>query len=87
MEKILKPNWQLFVNKATIIKLSTFHKFKDDIPEDTSALLNATKRLDDKEIQSWRQDNAGNNKALEENMKGEHWSMQTKFKYTVSGTP
>ena len=44
-------------------------------------------RLADKEIQIWRQDNAGENKVLGENMKGEHWSVKTKFEYTASGTP
>ena len=41
----------------------------------------------DGESLPWRQDNAGENKGLEENMKGEHWLMKTKFKYTAPGTP
>ena len=72
VEKVLKPNWQLFIDEATGMKFSTFHKIKDDILEDTSARLKAMDRLADKEIQIWQQDNAGENKALEENMKGKH---------------
>ena len=36
------------------------------------------------EIQVWRQDDAGENKVLEKNMKGQHWKLKAKFKYTAS---
>ena len=87
VEKVPKPDWQVFVDEATGMKFCTFHKFKDDILEDTSAQLKAMEHLANREIQIWRQDNAGENKALEENMKGEHWSMKTKIEYTAPGTP
>ena len=44
-------------------------------------------RLAGREIQVWRQDNAGENKVLEKNMIRQHWKMKTKFEYTASGTP
>ena len=69
------------------MKVSTFHKFTDDILDNTSAQLKRMERLAGTEIQIWRQDNAGENKALEENMKDSHWLMKTKFEYTASGTP
>ena len=59
------------VNEATGMKFSSFHKNKDDILKDTSVQLKAMEQLASKEIQIWRQDNAGENKVLEKNMKGE----------------
>ena len=71
VEKVSKPVWQIFVDETTGIKFSTFHNAKDEILVDSTARLKALERLEDKEIQIWRQDNAGENKALEDNMKGE----------------
>ena len=85
-EKVSKPNWQLIVDEATGMKFSSFRKSKDGILEDTSAQLKAMEQLAGNEIQIWRQDNAGEIKVLEENMKGQHSSMKTKFKYTASAT-
>ena len=51
VETVSKPNWQLFVDKATEMKFSTFHKFKVGILEDASARLKAIEQLVDKEIQ------------------------------------
>ena len=54
-EKLLKPNWQPFVNEATGMKVSSFRKNKDGILEDTSARLKAMERLADKKIWILRQ--------------------------------
>ena len=86
-EKVSKPVWQLLVDEATGLKFSTFHKTKDAILDDSSARLKAMERLAGKEIKILRQDNAGENKSLETDMKSSHWSMETKFEYTASGTP
>ena len=75
------------VDEVTGTKFTTFHKSKDDILGDIRARLKAMDRLAGKEFQSWRQDNSGENKVLEQDMKGQHWLMKTKLEYTVSGTP
>ena len=49
-EKVSKPNWQLIVDQAKGMKLSSFYKNKDDILDDTSARLKAMERLVDREI-------------------------------------
>ena len=36
-EKVPKPIWQIFVDEATGLKFSTFHKAKDEILVDSSA--------------------------------------------------
>ena len=64
-EKVLKPNWQLIVDKATGMKFTPFHKSKGDILDNTSARLKAVEQLAGKEVQVWCQDNAGENKVLE----------------------
>ena len=71
-EKVSKPNWQIIVEEATGVNFTTFCKNKDDILDNISAQLKAMERLAGKEIQIWRQDNAGKNKVLEQNMKGQH---------------
>ena len=86
-EKSPKLNRQLTVNEAIGIKFTTIHKSKNDICDDTSARLKTMEPLAGKEIQIWRQDNAGENKVLEQNMKSQHWLMKTKFEYTASGMP
>ena len=47
--------------------------------------MKAMEQLAGNDIQIWRQDNAGENKMLEENMKGQHWSMKTKLEYAEMG--
>ena len=69
------------------MKISTFHKTKDVILDVSSVRLKALEQLAGKKIQISWQDNAGENKSLETNMKSSHWSMETKFEYTASGTP
>ena len=71
-EKVSNHNWQLIVDEAAGMKFTTFHKNKDDILDNTSAQLKAIERLAGKGIQAWRQDNAGENKAVEKNMVNEH---------------
>ena len=86
-ETVNTPKWQLAVDEATSVRFSTFHKNKDNILDDISAQLKAMERLSGQEIQVWHQDNTGENKVLEKNMKEEHWKMEAKFEYTASGPP
>ena len=72
-EKVPKPMRQLLVDEATGLKFLTFHKTKDVILEDSSTRLKAMEQLAGKEIQILQQDNAGENKALESDMKSSHW--------------
>ena len=69
------------------MKFTTFHKSKDDILNNTSARLKVTEQLAGKQIQICCRDNAEENKVLEQDMRGQHWLMKTKFKYTASVTP
>ena len=50
-EKVSKHNWQLIVDKATGLKISTFHNNKDDILDNTSAQLKVMERLAGKDVQ------------------------------------
>ena len=84
---VKKPNWQMTVDEATGMKFSVFYETKNGIVEDTNKKLRLCEKAAKKEIKFWRQDNAGENKILIENMQGAYWQFGYQFEFTVKETP
>ena len=82
-----KPNWQMIVDEATGMKFSAFYPTKSGIVDDTSKKLRLYEKAAKKEIKFWRQDNAGENKILMQNMQGENWQFGCQFEFTAKETP
>ena len=87
-EKVNKPFWESIVIKATRMKSSMFYRKKNKIVGDTSICLKVCGLVAGKEIQHWRQDNAGDNKIMEQkqNMSDHHWKFTCKVEYTATRT-
>ena len=84
--KITNPVWRLVVDERSTLKFTSFHATKDDMVEPTCEQFHAWKYIG-KPVQIVRCDNAGENKLLEQRLKGEVWKMPVKFEYTGRATP
>ena len=82
------PNWELWVDEATGMGFSRFHKNKDDILDTAVPVLKKLEQTAGREIKILRQDNAGENKALQALLTSMDVGMgRIDFEYTARKTP
>ena len=67
---ISKPVWDIITNERTLMRFSTLNKTKDEIIKAVPAFLKRLERQAGKKIKALRQDNAGENKAMEKELPG-----------------
>ena len=85
--RVSKPQWQNIVDELTGVIFPAFFKSKDEIVEATCEKMVKLEKAAGKPILYLRQDNAGENKALERRMASSHWKRTTKVEYTARSTP
>ena len=83
---IQNKNWHLIVNELSKYATSWFYETKDAIVEPTCELFNKWK-LEGRPVQKLRQENAGENRALEKCMNSADWKLGIEIKYTGKGIP
>ena len=66
--KLSRPNWHLITDEYSGLKQSAFHKTKADIGESTYKMLSKA-RAQKRPVGALRQDNAAENKAIENRCK------------------
>ena len=74
------------MDEFTQMKFSYHYKHKDDIMGAAPKLLRKLENVAG-DIKYLRQDNAGENKALEAKMKSSEWKFKTNYEYTAPNTP
>ena len=85
--RVSKPQWQNIVDELTGVIFPAFFKSKDEIVEATCKKMEKLEKAAGKPILYLRQDNAGENKALERRMASSNWKRTTKVEYTARLTP
>jgi hypothetical protein len=81
----MKPNWQIIVDEQTQLKCSNFFETKNGMVEPTCEQFQLWKDAG-KEVYYIHMDNAGKNKALQQQCESAHWKFNIKFEYTVAMT-
>ena len=76
----------VIVKEQTQTKFSRFLKKKKELPDTMCTLVNKW-RKGELNIKFIRLDNAGKNKAFEEQSNGKDWRLNLTFKYTGPDTP
>ena len=74
------------MDKSKGMKFSTFHKNKINFLGDMSAWVKAMENIAGRGIQCWWQYNTVEKNVLEQNMVGQHYNFENKFKHTATGT-
>ena len=83
---VSKPNWLMVIDERSGLKLSSFHKNKDDIVPYLAEKFSRFK-YDENPVLRVRCDNAGENKSTEREVNNSKWRLNIKFEYIARNTP
>jgi hypothetical protein len=82
---INKPVWDILTDERTLMRFTTLHKTKDAIIEAVPVFLKRLEKQAGKKIKALRQDNAGENKAMERELTKHQ--LECEVEYTAARTP
>ena len=80
-----RPNWHLITDEYSGLKRSAFYKTKADLVESMCEQLNKARERG-RSVAVLRQDNAGENKAVEARCQSSDWQLDVTFEYTARST-
>ena len=84
--KVTKPNWLMWIDERSGLKMSSFHQNKDDIVEHLATKFVKFIKVG-MPVDKVRCDNAGENKSVEKEVNGKKYRMGIDFEYTARHTP
>jgi hypothetical protein len=83
---VTKPNWHMIIDEATRLMTCNFYSSKNGMVEPTCELFHQWK-IQGRPVEILRQDNAGENKLLQNRSNSAAWKLGIKFEYTARDTP
>ena len=86
-QKVTKSPWQNLVDEANVMIFPAFYKTKNAIVELMCKKMRQLEKAAFKPTKRLWQDNARENKKLEEQTKSSAWQFETHVEYTVRSTP